>query len=127
MDTGSLHYIQYVENLDSIDINKQGKIIRNNSALFPKGTNVNFVQTSNKSLRIRTYERGVESETLACGTGTVAAAIASKRNAPDGQYSVLVDTLGGQLEVKFMKKENKFSNVYLIGPASFVFSGEYIL
>ena len=93
--------------------------------LKPDGINVNFITTTNNSIKIRTYERGVENETLACGTGSVAAAIASKLDAADGRHYVKIETLGGILEVTFDKLNQSFNNVFLTGPAEFVYDGQY--
>ena len=77
IDTGSPHYISFVENLESVDVEREGKAIRYNERYKNEGTNVNFVELSDEHISIRTYERGVEAETLACGTGAVACAIAT--------------------------------------------------
>ncbi len=124
--TGSPHFvISHNHELKSIDVNKLGKEIRNNQRFKEKGINVNFVQIiDNNVVNIRTYERGVEAETLSCGTGSVASAIFSKIDKIDGEYTIKVLTLGGELTVSFTKKNNTFSNIYLIGEAKKVFEGK---
>lgn len=125
IDTGSPHYIKYVEDLDQIDVIEQGQSIRNSEPYKSEGINVNFVSYKAKRIFIRTYERGVEAETLACGTGVTAVAIAHCLRARlEGEQSVQVHTLGGMLEVDLKKCASQmFSSVYLTGPATHVFSG----
>ncbi len=123
MDSGSPHYIEFVENVDAIDVVNRGREIRYGN-LFKNGTNVNFVSTHNSGIALRTYERGVEDETLSCGTGAVASAIAFhiKNNLSDKM--VKVNARGGKLEVSFEQNQDKFTDIYLKGAAQFVFSGE---
>jgi len=122
LDTGSPHFIRLVSDVDEIDVFTEGRKIRNSATYGKDGINVNFVSTEEDGLKIRTYERGVENETLACGTGAVAAALSSffdNYNSP-----VLLNASGGALKVSFDHKENKFTNIWLEGPATFVFDGE---
>lgn len=123
LDTGSPHYIEWVNDIDDIDVYNRGKEIRY-SEKFTGGTNVNFVATKKGAIAVRTYERGVEDETYSCGTGSVAAAIAHyQKNQP--RVSIIpVKTLGGNLEVSFEKQNDKFINIFLKGPAKLVFQGE---
>ena len=125
IDTGSPHFIKYVSNTNNVNVTNEGKEIRNRSEFQPDGINVNFITSTKQSIKIRTYERGVENETLACGTGSVAAAIASKLDAKNGRHSVKIETLGGILMVTFDKLNQNFNNVFLTGQAEFVFSGQY--
>ncbi|MEJ7675246.1 MAG: hypothetical protein WKF59_21710 [Chitinophagaceae bacterium] len=99
--------------------------MRNSKEFEKEGINVNFVETlHNDTIYVRTYERGVEDETLSCGTGVTAAALVSAHN-DNGFNRVEVKTPGGNLSVEFDKKdENHFENIWLIGPANFVFKGE---
>ena len=125
--TGSPHYIQFVDKVEQVDVFTQGKSIRNQDLFRLEGVNVNFVQVINENeLFVRTYERGVEDETLSCGTGVTAAvlAYAYKQGFTDlGQ--IQVKTLGGSLEVVFqMLNKGQISNIQLIGPAKQVFKGE---
>lgn len=122
--TGVPHVVFFANDLDKIDLDAFGRSIRYHSAFTPEGTNVNIVSMKNKSsISIRTYERGVEAETLACGTGSVACALIS--NLAKGiKPPVRVFTRGGQLKIYFKPKDNKFYDVFLEGPAKEVFSGE---
>ena len=124
LDTGSPHHVQMVENIGEYDVFNNGKNIRNGAPYFEKGTNVNFAEAIDKdTFRVRTYERGVENETLACGTGATAVAIAmfEQNKTPSQSIKLLVE--GGELEVSFQKENNTFKNVFLKGPAKFVFKG----
>jgi diaminopimelate epimerase len=125
LNTGSPHYIKWVEDIHNIDVYKQGGTIRYNETYKQNGINVNFVEWLNDSLYVRTYERGVEDETLSCGTGVTAAAMAyAIKNNLYGTLSVPIKTKGGNLSVRFNRVEQYFSNVYLIGPAVKVFEGQ---
>jgi len=123
LNTGSPHYVQFVTDVADADIVKAGRRIRNFNRFAPKGINVNFVERFDTFLKIRTYERGVEDETLACGTGVTAAAIASVGNQL-GIFDIEVHALGGVLHVHFEKiSEQKAIHVILKGPAEFVYEG----
>lgn len=124
LQTGSPHYIQWTSNLSELDVYANGKAIRYNETFKEKGINVNFLEFKNNALYVRTYERGVEDETLSCGTGVTAAAMAYaiKENL-QGDIKVPIETLGGKLEVWFNRTNADFTNVYLIGPAVKVFEG----
>ncbi len=124
LDTGSPHCIKWVDDVKTTDVFYEGRKIRYSPPFAQNGINVNFVEVENASqLFVRTYERGVEDETLSCGTGITAAAIAAsgKELKP---YQVHVRTPGGKLMVKLNKTgETRFSDIWLCGPAEFVFSG----
>lgn len=123
LDTGSPHYVMFVEEVDSIDILKAGRRIRHYSQFEPKGINVNFVERKNNELHIRTYERGVENETLACGTGVTAAAIAATGK-QSGAFEIMLAAKGGRLQVNFIKHDDgSATDVILKGPAVCVFEG----
>ncbi|RYD96729.1 MAG: diaminopimelate epimerase [Sphingobacteriales bacterium] len=123
LNTGSPHFVQFVADVAAIDVYKEGKAIRNRDQFQPKGINVNFVMATPSGLKIRTYERGVEAETLACGTGVTAAAIASAAD-KTGKLIIPVEAMGGMLEVSFEKKDaQQATNIWLKGPAKMVFSG----
>lgn len=124
LNTGSPHYVSFVENVSLINTVEAGKHIRYSNDFRVKGINVNFVSIENEKLYVSTYERGVENETLSCGTGVTASAIAFSLNKPDGKYNIPVITKGGNLEVSFTKIGNTFTDVWLEGPAVKVFEGE---
>jgi diaminopimelate epimerase len=118
IDTGSPHLINYVEDVDSVDVYSEGRKLRHSDINGDAGTNVNFVQKVDEStISVRTYERGVENETLSCGTGVTAAAIST------GISPVQIRTKGGRLEVSFSNKNGTYTDIYLKGPAESVFKG----
>ena len=122
--TGSPHYIKFINDVRSADVVNEGKKIRYSDHFKKEGTNVNFAEILDKNqVYVRTYERGVEDETLSCGTGVTAVALAiSLKNF---QSPVNIKTPGGDLQVSFKKKaDSTFEDVYLIGPAKLVFKGE---
>jgi len=123
MDTGSPHYIQTVTELASFDTEAEGRKIRYNATYAKEGINVNFIEPSETGIAIRTYERGVEAETLSCGTGATAAALSVA--APIfGPQAINVQTSGGNLLIRFDRvSEDQFENIWLCGPASLVFNG----
>jgi diaminopimelate epimerase len=124
VDTGSPHYVKGVEDVRKMDIGKEGKNIRYNDDFKLEGINVNFVQENTNSIYVRTYERGVEDETLSCGTGVTAAALVFAHN-ESGFNRVDVQTPGGCLAVEFDKTpDGLFTNICLCGPAELVFKGE---
>jgi diaminopimelate epimerase len=129
INTGVPHTVIFVEDIDVIDVNALGKEVRLHPEFQPEGTNVNFVQVVNENtIKVRTYERGVEEETLACGTGNVAAAIitATKmRKEKKKHFNIECLTKGGEiLLVSFDLSEKKAENVYLEGEVKISFSGE---
>ena len=126
LNTGSPHHVEFVEDLSKIDVKNYGKKIRFGAPYFDEGTNVNFVQVmDNQSLLIRTYERGVEDETLACGTGITAAVIAGFESGKLNSGEINIAAKGGNLNVKFEKNESGgYENIWLTGPAEKVFEGE---
>ncbi|RYE24385.1 MAG: diaminopimelate epimerase [Sphingobacteriales bacterium] len=123
LDTGSPHFVQFVQDVAHTDVFNEGKRIRYLPAFAPGGTNVNFAQRDGQQLIVRTYERGVEDETYSCGTGVTAAAIASA-GFEVGSYDIAIQTPGGMLSVSFKKKEAATAeDVVLKGPAIYVFEG----
>jgi diaminopimelate epimerase len=124
IDTGSPHYVVFTKDIDKIDVNEEGKKIRWAPEFAPGGTNVNFVEINDNGLYIRTFERGVEEETLACGTGVTASAIASVLKGHFDTGSVSVKARGGNLKVELRINNGKVSNIWLNGPATFVYEGE---
>ena len=126
IDTGSPHFVCLYNNLKDIDIEKSGEKLRYDNRFEPKGTNVNFVEEKPQEIEFATYERGVERETLSCGTGAVATAIALKYAASVGKYSTNLKTKGGKLKVHFVKSENNtYTDIWLEGEAKFVFDGKF--
>lgn len=125
IDTGSPHYITFRDDIDNIDVYNEGRKLRNNQKFKPHGTNVDFVKVQKDGLSVRTYERGVENETMSCGTGAVAAAIVSVYSGQIDSDNVSVKTWGGILNVSFRTTDKSFfSDIILEGPAVFVFEGE---
>lgn len=126
INTGVPHVIIFVEGLDKIDVFGIGRAVRYHKKFAPRGANVNFVEPlSRNSFRIRSYERGVEGETLACGTGTVASALIFALKGGAGN-KIGAHTRGGEkLSVYFVKTEGAFYNVWLEGKAGIVYEGEY--
>jgi diaminopimelate epimerase len=123
LNTGSPHYIKWVKTTKEINVFDKGRAIRYNEKFGNAGINVNFVAVQPGAIEVRTYERGVEDETLSCGTGVTASAIAAFADATEPQ-NISVQTSGGTLSVKFNPVGNsKFEDVWLCGPASFVFQG----
>lgn len=128
LNTGSPHYIKPVTQINELDVFSEGQKIRYNTQFKKEGINVNFVEEQpDGKLMVRTYERGVEDETYSCGTGVTAAALCNK-NALIGFNVVSIITKGGELSVEFEKTDNQhFQNVWLCGPATFVFKGSIAL
>jgi len=118
-NTGSPHLIRKVNQLMAIDVVSEGRMIRNSPLFMPGGINVNFIEEIDGQLFIRTYERGVEDETLSCGTGVIAAALTM--NEAKGFTSI--QARGGMLSVKFEKNGSGFKDIWLIGPAEKTFEG----
>jgi diaminopimelate epimerase len=124
LDTGSPHFVMFVRDCGKVKVVKSGRMIRYDARFAPGGTNVDFVEVQDDGLFVRSYERGVENETLSCGTGAMAAAIVAAFRNPDNPGFYHITTPGGQLKVSFDQKEALFSEVWLEGPATLVFSGE---
>ncbi|QYJ68407.1 diaminopimelate epimerase [Flavobacterium litorale] len=125
LDTGSPHHVTLTEDLPLLDVKAEGAKIRYSNLYGAKGANINFVAPVNADkFSVRTYERGVEDETLSCGTGVTAVAIAMKVLGKTDSNSVKLDTVGGELQVSFNQNNHNFTDVYLTGSATFVFKGE---
>ncbi|MGE8433841.1 diaminopimelate epimerase [Chryseobacterium joostei] len=123
LNTGSPHYVKYVDNLKDYDVYTEGHGIRNSENYKEKGINVNFIEKiSDNEIFVRTYERGVEDETYSCGTGVTASALTFLQK--DNLTSVKVKTLGGNLKVYAEKSGDSFCNIWLEGPAKQVFKGK---
>ncbi|MFM1932261.1 MAG: hypothetical protein RL226_1564 [Bacteroidota bacterium] len=121
--TGSPHIVKYVEDVNDVEVVHEGRLIRFSEKWKKEGTNVNFVEKDEDRLMVRTYERGVEDETLSCGTGVTAVAL-TDFDIYGGALERTIDTPGGTLRVTFEKNEGGFTNIWLIGPAQRVFSGQ---
>jgi diaminopimelate epimerase len=124
LNTGSPHHVQMVEDLENYHIKENGAAIRYGELYGKAGSNINFVkQISSNTFSLRTYERGVEDETLSCGTGATAVAIAMNAIGQTNASSIKLNVEGGKLAVSFDKMGDLFTNVFLKGPAEFVFKG----
>jgi len=126
INTGSPHYVKFVKNLDALDVKEAGSKIRNKPEFKKEGINVNFVEAAKGKLNVRTYERGVEDETLSCGTGIVASALVSslKNGKQNATQKIHLDSPGGKFAVTFVKTSKGFSGIWLIGGATLVYKGE---
>jgi diaminopimelate epimerase len=124
LDTGSPHYVKLVSDVMELDVFRKGMDIRYNSDFAREGINVNFVEQKNPAeIIVRTYERGVEDETLSCGTGVTASALACYTN-ETGPNEIKVVTKGGMLTVRYDRTANNtYENIWLSGPAAKVFQG----
>ena len=128
LNTGVPHYVEFVGDLDTADVCGRGRAIRRDTTRFPQGTNVNFVRIlRDGAIAVRTYERGVEAETLACGTGATAAAIVTNFACQPAVLRYDVAVPGGTLSVRFSREAatEHYSDIRLTGPARRVFAGEF--
>lgn len=124
LNTGSPHHVQLVEDLEQYNVKENGAAIRYSKLYGKQGSNINFVKKIDATtFSVRTYERGVEDETLACGTGVTAVAIAMNATGKTNATSIHLNVEGGKLAVSFDKKDGHYTNIFLIGPAEFVFKG----
>ena len=122
LNTGSPHHVLIVDDIKNLDVKTEGAKIRYSEMYIKEGSNVNFVKPiSETEFSIRTYERGVEDETLSCGTGATAVAIGMHAIKKSQSNTVNINVEGGKLEVSFQKKNGIYSNIFLKGPAAFVF------
>jgi len=125
LNTGSPHYVKFDKNIADKDVFTEGRGIRYNDTYKEKGININFVELKADHLFVRTYERGVEDETFACGTGVTAVALANAfANNKIGTIETPIKVLGGDLNIKFTYDGKIFNNIFLEGPAKQVFKGE---
>lgn len=127
INTGVPHTILFTKDLDAVPVDALGRKIRTHSRFSPAGTNVNFVEVSGgERIRVRTYERGVEAETLACGTGAIASAIISHATGNVPHSPVLVNMPGGSLKIDFTNSNGEYQDVWLTGEVSFIFTGTFV-
>ena len=123
IDTGSPHYVEVVSDIDNYDVINKGKTLRYSPSFAPNGTNINFIEKKGDGkISMRTYERGVENETLSCGTGATAAAIVASQHGLGNE--IRISTKGGLLRVWFKEEQGLYKNVWLEGPTELVFSGD---
>ncbi len=126
LDTGVPHVVIMMEGLEEAEVFETGKAIRNHARFQPFGTNVNFVEVkSKKEIAVRTYERGVENETLACGTGSVASAVVSVLKGYTASPVHVLTKSGEKLRIDMQRKGDEITKVFLEGKAQFVYKGEY--
>ncbi len=125
LDTGSPHFVCFVNDLDTMDIVKYGQEVRYNEKYKEQGINVNLAQkVDSQKINMLTYERGVEDETFSCGTGASAVALAyALKNNVTEPFELEIKVKGGQLKVSAIPNNGGFKNIYLIGPATYVFNG----
>lgn len=124
LNTGSPHYVKMVDDLVSYDVYTEGKTIRDSPIYLQDGINVNFVQAEEDGYFVRTFERGVEDETFACGTGVTAVALAmAQKNNLRGDIETPVRVRGGKLTIRFHAEADKYRSIFLEGPAVFVYEG----
>jgi diaminopimelate epimerase len=123
LDTGSPHLVRFAGDTDSPDVVNEGRKLRNHPDFKTDGINVNFVKIDGEKLHVRTYERGVEDETLSCGTGVTASALAYASKKGIARGPIIVETRGGKLKVYFTKSVEGFTDIWLEGTAVRVFDG----
>jgi len=123
LDTGSPHHVTWVNEIESYDVKKEGAAIRYSDLYGKAGSNINFVEKTASGYKMRTYERGVEDETLSCGTGATAVALAIHKLGKTNETKIALQVAGGDLEVQFEATEAGYKNIFLIGPAKQVFTG----
>lgn len=125
LDTGSPHYVKFVQGLYAMDVYGQARNIRYSEQYKEAGVNVNFAENMNGNIWVRTYERGVENETMSCGTGMTAVALCASLKGMLGNYNYCrIRTMGGDVSVRFQRDDtNRFRDIWLEGPAQHVFDG----
>jgi diaminopimelate epimerase len=125
LDTGSPHFVKFCNSINELDVVKKGREIRNEKKISNNGINVNFVEViNNNCIKVRTYERGVENETLSCGTGVVASVLSAFKKGFVNENKIKIITLGGDLHVSFNFNNPSFENIWLEGSAVQVFKGK---
>ena len=126
LDTGSPHYVTIVDSIDELNVQTEGERIRYDDEFKLEGINVNFVEPQGDVFKVRTYERGVEGETLSCGTGVTAVALAMHAMGHTSASPVKISTPGGELRLEFESTHSGYRNIFLIGPATPVFKGSIV-
>ncbi len=124
INTGVPHAVVFVDNIDEADVRGLGRVIRQHHAFAPAGTNVNFVQQRGHAFKVRTYERGVEDETLACGTGAAASAIIAALLGQAASPVEIITSGGDRLSISFAAASGRVDSVHLKGPARMIYAGE---
>ena len=125
LNTGSPHHIEFCQNVNKLNVKDEGAKIRYSDLYKEVGSNVNFTQKiDSTTFKVRTYERGVEDETLSCGTGVTAVALAMHFIGETEKNLIAIDTKGGKLNVSFNQHNGTYTNIWLIGPATQVYKGE---
>lgn len=125
LNTGSPHHVQSCKNINGLNVKDEGSKIRYSDLYGNEGSNINFVEkVDSETFKVRTYERGVEDETLSCGTGVTAVALAMNNIGETEKNTLAIHTKGGELSVSFDKVDGLYKNIWLIGPATKVFKGE---
>ena len=128
IDTGSPHLVVEKNDTDKLDVNNEGRLIRYNDFYKKEGVNVNFIEKiSDNQFKIRTYERGVENETLACGTGSTASAICMNFLGRTKSSNITMKCKGGNLNVQFNSSERGYQEISITGPAKLVFEGKILV
>lgn len=126
LDTGSPHHVMMADDLETLDVKTEGAAIRYSELYGEAGSNINFVhQLGAAAFAVRTYERGVEDETLSCGTGVTAVALAMHKEGKTKATDISLAVEGGKLQVRFEPTSSGYKEVYLVGPAQLVFKGEW--
>ncbi|MCC4212389.1 diaminopimelate epimerase [Leeuwenhoekiella parthenopeia] len=123
LNTGSPHHVQWVNDLAAFDVKTEGALLRYGDLYGKAGSNINFVEQTGDSFAMRTYERGVEDETLSCGTGATAVALAIHHQGKTNSHEVDLRVEGGRLKVTFEPAGTGYNNIFLIGPAKPVYTG----
>lgn len=128
LNTGSPHYVKLVDGLEQRNVYQEGHAIRNNATYRKNGINVNFVEPMKEGYFVRTFERGVEDETFACGTGVTAVALAmAQHKQQTGHITTPIRVLGGNLNIRFDYDGTAFTEIFLEGPAVRVFEGDIVV
>jgi diaminopimelate epimerase len=124
LNTGVPHLVHFVDDLRVVDVDIEGRQLRFDARFQPEGVNVNFVEQKEDHLTVYTYERGVEGETMACGTGITASALSAAFRSGETEGAYFIKAKGGDLEVRYKRNDYQFTDVWLKGPAQLVYEGD---